>query len=316
MSVIVNINQNSECVKEIGLNFLEKWTASHGQFYGVPDAVYVLSDYTREEDIRNQLFILFNQKKYGRGMSFFLDENYNVEVVLNLPATQTDIEMFFGFINDFCENFDIDSFLQEGEEVTLKQIPEIKERLLQFNQTVVKENLKTGLTIFGCVYPIVLEDSYMKSVEGLSDAEKCQCFEQYLDEKQKLDCYFAKPILYQMPNKGGIAAKYALTEDVPSIFPIETYLPFGYNQNLKDEIKSWSVLLVAEDSGELKPYKELEYDAFCSLIDISSYEKFDASHVILTFNKDMRAKIDNTSESTNASKGLFDNVKKLFSRKK
>lgn len=318
MSVVVNINQDSQQTKKIGLKFLDSWTASHNQYYGIPDAAYVLDTYKGEEDIRNQLFVLFDQKRYGRGMSFFVDENYNVEVVLNLPATKTDIEMFYKFIYDFCKNFGLDSFDQEDESVTLEEIEGLKERMISFNQNIIKTNLKTGLTIFGCIYPIVLENEFMQKLESMDDEVACGCFEEYLDQKQKLDCYFAKPLLYKLPDEGKICAKYALTEDVPSIFPMEKYLPFGYNQNLKDEINDWKVLLVENHNDKLEAREELDYDTFCSLIDINSYPKFDAKHVILTFNKEMLSRMEsNKMGQTQPNKNSWlDDVKQLFKRKK
>ena len=283
MSIVVKINQNSKKVKNIGLKFLNSWATLQKQYYGVLNQAFVLETYKGEEDIRNISFILFDQQKYGRGMSFTLDNEYNLELVLNIPATKTDINMFYKFINNFCKNFKFDSFMQEGENYKLEEIEKLKTEALIFNENKVKTFLKPGLTIFGCIYPIVIETTFINKINSLPNNEAYNVYEEYLDNKQKQDCYFAKPLIYNTPSKKSIVAKYALTEDVPSIFPLEKYLPFGYNQNLKNEITNWSVVLV---DSEMKVRKELSYDEFSSLIQVNNYPRFDEKHVIVTFKKE------------------------------
>lgn len=283
MSIVVNINQNTQTPKKIGLKFLSGWTDFENQYFGVPNHAFVLDTYEGEEDIREQLFVLFDRKKYGRGMSFTIDRNYDVELVLNYPATKTDIEMFYKFIGDFCRNFKLGTFIQEGDEYHLDAIPSLKNEALAFNEDLVKTNLKSGLTLFGCIYPIVLEDTFLRKIKGLTSADAYAYFEAYLDEKQKQDCYFAKPLIYNIPAKQTAIAKYALTENVPSIFPLEKYLPFGYNQNLKDEITSWNVVLVYDN---LQIAEEMPYDDFCAVIPVASFPRFDEKHVVITFKKE------------------------------
>ena len=116
MSVVVNINQNSKTIKKINLKDLEESVEANQLYYGVPNQAYCLESYTGKKDIRNQLFVLFSRKTYGRGMSFFIDDDYNIELVLNYPATNTDIEVFYHFIQSCCEKFELENFLQEGEE--------------------------------------------------------------------------------------------------------------------------------------------------------------------------------------------------------
>ena len=65
--------------------------------------------------------VLFNRTRYGRGMSFQLDNDYNLELILNLPTTQTDISDFHRFIKNFCENFKFETFFHEGVEYKLDQ---------------------------------------------------------------------------------------------------------------------------------------------------------------------------------------------------
>lgn len=290
MSIVVNIKQNSKKPKTIGLKFLNSWTSYQNQNFGIFDQAYVINDYRGEEDIRNISFVLYNKKRYGRGMSFILDDQYDMELMLNYPATQTDIHMFYKFIHDTCINFKLDTFLQEGKTYQLDQIAELENEALLFNRNLIHSERLFGLTIFGCIYPIALEDNFIKKMQSLDQEKAYDYYEDYLDSKQKIDCYYAKPLLYQASNNK-IVAKYALTENVPSIFPLQADLPFGYDQNLKEDIISWNVALIVNKNGDLKYSEEIPYHDFCSILDIDTYPKFDAKHVILTLDQSILSKI-------------------------
>ena len=282
MSAVVEIELN----KKIGLKFLDRFCQSQDLYYGVPDFMYVIDQYKGDEDIVNELFVLYDRSKYGRGMSFIIDENNHVELMLNYPATSTDIHLFFKFIHHFLVNFNLDSFIYEGELYNLSQIPSLKEETLSFNESMVKSFLKSGLTIFGCIYPLTIEQTFIEKINNMNNSDAYHYYANYLDEKQKMDCYYAKPLIYETNQKNHYIARYALTENVPTIFPLHNELPFGYNQDLKNKIKSWSVFLVGDMNGKLEPIKEIEYHEFCQQIDLSRYKKFDETHVIITFTKD------------------------------
>lgn len=292
MSVVVNIKQNPKKIKKIGLKFLRGWADANNLYFGVPNQAYVIDEYKGEEDIRNQLFVLYNRDKFGRGMGFTVQDNYDVEMVLNYPATKIDIESFYQFINNYCKNFNYDSFVLEGDTYTLDQIENLKNEAISFNQNIFKDNIKAGLTIFGCIYPIALENEIINRLKKLDGKNALQLFEDYLDEKQKNDCYFAKPLLYKY-GETKLIARYALTEDVPSIFPINSYLPFGYDQNLKEDIIEWRVALVRDYNGKLTVTEEISYNDFCNLIDIKKCKKFDDRHIIITFDNNLMIKLEN-----------------------
>ena len=218
MSILVDIKQNPKNLKKNGLKFIKKIAATENLCFGVLNEACSFDEYEGGEDIRNQLLILFSRKSYGRGMSLTIDDNYNLELVLNYPATQTDIETFYKFIDDFCVNFKFKTFLQEGNEYSLDKINKLKEEATAFNKKCIKTFLKSGLTIFGCIYPITLEQDLIDTIDKIDEEKACRYFESYLDKKQKIDLYFAKPIIYEY-KKDEYFARYALTENVPSIFP-------------------------------------------------------------------------------------------------
>lgn len=289
MSILINIKQNPKKIQKIGLNFLKRWADYQKLYFGVFNQAYVIENYKGEEDIRNQLFVLYSQNIYVRGMSFIVQDNYDVEMVLNYPATKTDIEIFYKFIRDYCHNFEYEAFVQEGEVYNLDQINMLKEEAILFNQNLLKDGIE-GLTIFGCIYPITLEEKFVNTLKSLSKENAHKLFEEYLDKKQKPDYYFAKPLIYDCKDKKYIA-RYALTENVPSIFPTYPYLPFGYDQKLKKDIKSWNIVLVKNNNESMEVVEEVPFDDFYTIINKEQYPKFDDKHIIVTLNEKILSKI-------------------------
>ena len=113
MSILVNIKQNPKNLKKIGLKFIKKIATAENLCFGVLNEACSFDEYEGGEDIRNQLLILFSRKSYGRGMSLTIDDNYNLELVLNFPATQTDINNFYKIIKNICKKLKTETFLQE-----------------------------------------------------------------------------------------------------------------------------------------------------------------------------------------------------------
>ena len=148
------------------------------------------------------------------------------------------------------------------------------------------------MTVSACSYPEVAS-FHMTTLPHSSCQYVTDLFELYLDKKQKQDCYFAKPIIYTNNQDDSYYARYALTEDVPSIFPLEPYLPFGYDQDYFKKIKSWNVAIIEHKNQEFKMTAEIPYTDFKKMIDKKKYPIFDAKHIIVTVDKNMFKKIEN-----------------------
>lgn len=287
MSLVVDIKQNSDSVNEIGLEFVENFCEQIGLCFGISNAAYVTEPYDGEKDLRNTALVIWSTKKLGRGFGFVLNEDYDLELILNYPATRNDIADFYLFISAYCTTFGLESFLQEGEEYTLDKLDALKLEALQYNENFAKKFLKEGLTIFGCIYPISLETEFINRMNAVDNKAAYELYEDYIDEKQRIDCYYAKPILYDMGNDK-ILARYALTVDVPTIFPLKANIPFGYNQDLKDKVQNWNVALI--DSGNYKVLSELTFDEFKTSAGFDSYQKFDEEHIIITLDDELLKK--------------------------
>jgi len=291
MSAVVGINQNPGSITKIGLKSLEDFAEFENLYFGVPDDAYVINSYEGGEDLRNQLFVLYSRNVFGRGMGFFLDDNYNLELTLNYPSAPADIDVFFKFINDYCSNFGFDKFIFEGAECSFDDIDELKKESVLFNRKLIKNNLDGGLTIFGCIYPIELEEQFINQINDSDEENAAALFENYLDSKQKQDCYYAKPILYKNTESDKYYIKYVLTEGVPTIFPVVSRLPLGCNSLPEENIVSRSVAFIRYKDGDYKYDYEMPFEEFCLLLDIPEYTKFDATHIILTFDSKLDSEI-------------------------
>ena len=95
MSVLVNIKQNPDKIKKLDHKYIEGLTRAERLHFGVFNQAHCYREYDGSEDIRNQLLILFNQSRYGRGFGLQIDDDYNLELTLSIPSTQTDINDFY-----------------------------------------------------------------------------------------------------------------------------------------------------------------------------------------------------------------------------
>ena len=291
MSVSVNIKQNPGKVQQIGLSFVKAIAESESLYFGIPDSSCCYEEYSGGEDIRNQLIILFDRTSYGRGISLTLDDTYNPELVLNYPSAQTDIDVFYRIIKRLCSDLELKTFFQEGDEYKPDDIESLKRESEAANRIYIKHHLKAGLTIFGSIYPITLEKEFIDKIKMLNESQAVQYFESYLDRKQKLDCYFAKPLVYEKKD-GKFFARYALTENVPSIFPLKSYLPFGYNQKLSENIDEWAVAIIENKNNRLNLAYEIPFDDFHMMLDRKKRLYFDAKHIIVTVNSEILQKAE------------------------
>ena len=295
MSVIVNLKQKKGFLKKpvkIEMPFLQSAVYDADMYFGIPNEAYVIDQYEGGNDIRETLFVLYRKDIYGRGMSFFVDKDYNIELVLNNPATQRDIESFYKVIAFCCKQLKLDSFEQEDEIIKLNDIESKKNEIIGFNKSLIKGMFKPDLTLFGAIYPIAIEAEFIESLENMTEDEAYLAYEKYLDEKQKMDCYFAKPSLFNTSQKGEyIVARYVLTEDVPSIFPVSPYLPFGYRQELKEKVQEWNVIIAGEREGRMQALAQLSFDELLNMLDREKLGKFDARHYIVKIEKDFVGKL-------------------------
>lgn len=289
MSTIVYLRQDQQDVKEINLEMLKNMVIKENMYFGVMNEAFVYENYmATSPDIREKYFVLFDRKLYGRGFEFYVGEDYHVELTLHAFSTRRDILSYYTFIRDFCEELGLDEFEQEGERCFLDQLDALYKEAVLYHRSLIKDHLKPNITVFCCIYPIEIDEKLVDSIRLLGEEAAHDLYERYLDERQKQDLYYAKPVLFKGPP---IRARYAIVEDVPSILPDKARLPAVFQLRFKEPIKEWSILLFKKKDEDYVPEAEIDYIDFLDMIRTVKCPRFDASHLIVTYDMQLDRKV-------------------------
>ena len=184
LSNVVRIRQDQETLQTIDLSFLKEWLMRQQLYFGVLNEAYALENYEKTDaDIRGIRFVIFDRQCFGRGFQLLVEEDYDLELTLNAFATERDVQSFFLGIRDLCETLAVDEFEQEGERCFLDQIDALYKESIKQNRWLVKHRLQERTTIFGCIYPIMIEESLIRHLALLEEPAAYRLYERYLDER-------------------------------------------------------------------------------------------------------------------------------------
>lgn len=281
MSIVVNIKQNQKELKKIDLALLKKWLAKEKLLFGVLNVAFASDEYDGKNDIRGVSFVIYNPQIIGRGIGFFLGQNYDLELTVNYFNSEHDIQLFYQLIEKFCDWLHVTEFLQENKFYAMNELKKLKAEAISINRRLLKNDLERGLTVFGAIYPINIETSFLKTIKQLDEEELSIRYQQYLNEKQQDDYYYAKAIMYE--KNGQIFGSYVLTEGVPSIIPLKPYVPFGYQYSKDTIIQKWNIQLIG--GTEFKQVGSILFDQLSELFELQKCSKFDEDHIIVTLSK-------------------------------
>ena len=209
-----------------------------------------------------------------------------------LPCTPRDLEIFYGLVESLCRFWKTDRFTQDGENHRLGDIPRLMEGQRKgcagFLKAMAERWKEDGDGVLtGAVYPLYLEE---ETLERLSTGD-LDYFQTYLSEKQRGDWYYAKPNFLQHKNGVDILGLYAITEEVPSILPLEPFVPPLYSVFLQgfsldtEQVTDWRVSLnrVWEENGEMKgdTLGYLSFGEFAQKVKLDQCPRYDAKHVLV-----------------------------------
>ncbi len=209
-----------------------------------------------------------------------------------LPCTPRDLEIFYGLVKHICQVWETVRFTQDGEECRLSDIPRLKEGQRKgcegFLKAMAERWQADGEGVLtGAVYPIYIEPEAIQRLKG-GDLD---FFQTYLTEKQTGDWYYAKPNFFRNQNGVDILGLYAITEEVPSILPLEPFVPPLYSIMLQgfsltaEQVTDWRVSLnrVWEENGETKAdtLDYLSFEKFAQKVRLDQCPRYDAKHVIV-----------------------------------
>lgn len=262
MSVSVRIKQKGLFKKKLNIEEIIKIT---NLSFGVCDENYRLI----KNEIANHTLI-YDENKLARGIDISLDDK-DIILLLNLPTSSSEIRTFYDVIEKICNELNIKQYIREEETVSLND----KEKFIEYDEKgsiagleslqkeIEKDNYKS-LEIFGIYNPISIGLNEIKKINNSLDN-----FEEYLNQIQSLDVYYATPRVYKVDGK--LIGIYAIGANISSVVPIKPYIILNQIRGIEE----WYVML--------KEGKTVKYDDFIS--NVTQKEYYDANHLIVTLSE-------------------------------
>lgn len=273
MSVTARIKQKSLFKKKMNLEDIIKFT---GLSYGVCDENYRLN-----KDEIGEHTLIYDETKLARGFELWL-EGSDVLLSLSLPTAPSEIRLFYSLVEKLCNEFNTKKYLREDEEAYLYE----DEEFIKWDEEasiVALEDMTSKIEdeyrcfeIFGIYNPISI---------GQRELQRIDCnlnnLEEYLNEIQSLDVYYATPSVYRKKDTNELFGIYSIVADIPCVVPNKPYI-------ILDQIKGINYWYVMIRKG-----MTVTYDDFIN--HISSKEYYDANHVIALLNDEIDALIEQYS---------------------
>ena len=264
MSVTARIKQKSLFKKKMNLEDIIKFT---GLSYGVCDENYRLN-----KDEIGEHTLIYDETKLARGFELWL-EGSDVLLSLSLPTAPSEIRLFYSLVEKLCNEFNTKKYLREDEEAYLYEDEEFikwdeEASIVALEEMTSKtEDEYRCFEIFGIYNPIAI---------GQRELQRIDCnlnnLEEYLNEIQSLDVYYATPSVYRKKDTNELFGIYSIVADIPCVVPNKPYI-------ILDQIKGINYWYVMIRKG-----MTVTYDDFIN--HISSKEYYDANHVIALLNYD------------------------------
>ena len=264
MSVTARIKQKSLFKKKMNLEDIIKFT---GLSYGVCDENYRLN-----KDEIGEHTLIYDETKLARGFELWL-EGSDVLLSLSLPTAPSEIRLFYSLVEKLCNEFNTKKYLREDEEAYLYEDEEFikwdeEASIVALEEMTSKtEDEYRCFEIFGIYNPISI---------GQRELQRIDCnlnnLEEYLNEIQSLDVYYATPSVYRKKDTNELFGIYSIVADIPCVVPNKPYI-------ILDQIKGINYWYVMIRKG-----MTVTYDDFIN--HISSKEYYDANHVIALLNDD------------------------------
>ena len=259
MSITARIKQKSLFKKKMNIEDIIKFT---GLSYGVCDENYRL-----DRDEIGEHTLIYDETKLARGFELWL-EGSDVLLSLSLPTAPSEIRLFYSLVEKLCNEFNTKKYLREDEEAYLYEDEEFikwdeEASIVALEEMTSKtEDEYRCFEIFGIYNPISI---------GQRELQRIDCnlnnLEEYLNEIQSLDVYYATPSVFRTDELFGI---YSIVADIPCVVPNKPYI-------ILDQIKGINYWYVMIRKG-----MTVTYDDFIN--HISSKEYYDANHVIALLN--------------------------------
>lgn len=264
MSVTARIKQKSLFKKKMNLEDIIKFT---GLSYGVCDENYRL-----DRDEIGEHTLIYDEAKLARGFELWL-EGSDVLLSLSLPTAPSEIRLFYSLVEKLCNEFNTKKYLREDEEAYLYEDEEFIKWDEEASIVALEEMTSKTKDEYRCFEIFAI---YNPISIGQRELQRIDCnlnnLEEYLNEIQSLDVYYATPSVYRKKDTNELFGIYSIVADIPCVVPNKPYI-------ILDQIKGINYWYVMIRKG-----MTVTYDDFIN--HISSKEYYDANHVIALLNDD------------------------------
>lgn len=255
-----------------GIDVDDLWDVMEENDYFLIATSDFIADFAEEDwEYDGESLIIYNDKEIGRGFEISFEKR-KVELRLPFLCTKKDIELFYKYIKIVCEKIvDVDVFEQDGTIYNLGELAELRKSIEDVNLEYMNDMLRKdgeSTVIFACLFPIHIEQDFLRKTSELNIAEFNLKYAQYLNEKQQSDVYYARRIMVEFDNDK-LYGIYAIGEGIRTVIPSEEV---GYLQEVDQEYVS--VGKAIEETDDYEGF-EVRMEDFKKVINYADCPKFD-----------------------------------------
>ena len=263
MSITARIKQKSIFKKKMTMEDIIKLT---GLSYGVCDENYRL-----DRDEISEHTLIYDETRLARGLELWL-EGTDILLSLSLPTAPSEIRLFYDIIKQLCNELNTTKYLREDIEVHINE----NEEYIKWDEEASVAALeditnKTGdqyqrFEIFGVYNPISIGQVELRRINN-----NLINLEEFLNDIQSQDVYYATPNVYRKKDTDELFGIYSVAADVPCVVPNKPYIIL----NQIEGVEKWYVMV--------RKGITVGYEDFIN--NVASKQYYDANHVIALLNE-------------------------------
>lgn len=262
MSITARIKQKSIFKKKMNIKDIIKLT---GLSYGVCDENYRL-----DRDEISEHTLIYDETRLARGLELWL-EGTDILLSLSLPTAPSEIRLFYNVIKQLCNELNTRKYLREDVEAHINE----NEEYIKWDEEASVAALeditnKTGdqyqrFEIFGVYNPISIGPVELRRINN-----NLINLEEFLDDIQSQDVYYATPSVFRKKDTDELFGIYSIVADVPCVVPNKPYIIL----NQIEGVENWYVMV--------RKGITVGYEDFIN--NVASNQYYDANHVIVLLN--------------------------------
>lgn len=244
--------------------------------YGVMD-----DNYRLDAGKTGTYTVLYAPAAIGRGFEVCPRED-EVEMILTFPNSRSDIELFYLTVQRICGLYGTKQFQCDGNAMHLSDVEHLIQQGVDLSLDALRqaaEQVGSGkvrsLTIFGAVNPLCIGEKEIARF-GSGD-DRLDRFGEWLNEKQRLDSFYASPRYYSDQN-GNVWGCCFIGSGIVSTVALSLWKPLGADENI--EISAWYAYVSHYNSDE--PGVKVPYDRFIAYVSaLENTTYYDAEHIVI-----------------------------------